>query len=98
MDLNSPTYEKVKKKYLRFLKTQEILSEPFRNKIGQLNKFYIPICTMIYKTYSHNPIKISFRQIVLSFFYCFICHAIDLIISSKKSILFLFFDMSLESI
>ena len=51
MDLNSPTYEKVKKKYLRFLKTQEILSEPFRNKIGQLNKFYIPISTMIYKTY-----------------------------------------------
>ena len=52
MDLNSPTYEKVKKKYLRFLKTQEILSEPFRNKISQLNKFYIPISTMIYKTYS----------------------------------------------
>ena len=52
MDLNSPTYEKVKKKYLRFLKTQEILSEPFRNKIRQLNKFYIPISKMIYKTYS----------------------------------------------
>ena len=33
---------KVKKKYLKFLKSQEILSEPFRDKIGQLNSFYIP--------------------------------------------------------
>ena len=50
MDLNSPTYEKVKKKYLRFLKTQEILSEPFRDKINQLNNFYLPISKMINDT------------------------------------------------
>jgi len=48
---NSLAYEKVKKKYLKFLKTQEVLSEPFRNKTSQLNNFYIPISKMIYKTY-----------------------------------------------
>ena len=31
---------KVKKKYLQFIETQEILSEPFRDKIGQLKKFF----------------------------------------------------------
>jgi len=31
---------KVRKKYLQFIETQEILSEPFRDKIGQLNKFF----------------------------------------------------------
>ena len=40
-------YQKVKKKYLKFLSSQEVMSEPFRDKLGQLNKFYLPISKMI---------------------------------------------------
>jgi D-glycerate 3-kinase len=54
MHTNELSYKKVKKKYLRFLKTQEILSEPFRDKIGQLNNFYMPISKMIYETFKKN--------------------------------------------
>jgi D-glycerate 3-kinase len=54
MFLNKLEYQKVKNKYLKFIKTQEILSEPFRDKIGQLNNFYLPISKMIYKTYLKN--------------------------------------------
>ena len=54
MQLNKLSYQKVKKKYLQFLKSQEVLSEPFRNKIGQLNNFYIPISKMIYDNYLGN--------------------------------------------
>ena len=46
------SYRKIKKKYLKFLKSQEILSEPFRDKIGQLNKFFLPISDEINKKYS----------------------------------------------
>ena len=51
MQLTRPSYQKVKKRYLKFIKSQEILSEPFRNKISQLNNFYIPISKMIYDNY-----------------------------------------------
>ena len=51
MYLKGLSYKKVKKNYLNFLKSQEILSEPFRDKIGQLNKFYYPLCQRIFKTY-----------------------------------------------
>ena len=44
-------YFKVKKKYLKFLTSQEVMSEPFRDKLGQLNKFYLPISKMIAKDY-----------------------------------------------
>jgi len=44
-------YNKVKKKYLNFLTSQEVMSEPFRDKLGQLNKFYLPISKMIAKDY-----------------------------------------------
>ncbi len=44
-------YNKVKKKYLRFLKSQEVMSEPFRDKLGQLNKFYLPISKIIAEDY-----------------------------------------------
>ena len=54
MQLNKLSYQKVKKKYLQFLKSQEVLSEPFRDKIGQLNNFYIPISKMIYDNYLGN--------------------------------------------
>jgi D-glycerate 3-kinase len=45
---------KVKKKYLRYIKSQEVSGEPFRNKLKQLNNFYIPLSTMIYKNYSEQ--------------------------------------------
>jgi D-glycerate 3-kinase len=54
MHLNKPSYLKVKKRYLKFIKSQEVLSEPFRNKIGQLNNFYLPISNMIYKEFLKN--------------------------------------------
>ena len=44
-------YYKVKKKYLKFLNSQEVASEPFRDKLGQLNKFYLPISKMIAEDY-----------------------------------------------
>ena len=40
-------YQKIKKNYLKFLNSQEVTSEPFRDKIEQLNKFYLPISKMI---------------------------------------------------
>ena len=44
-------YQKVKKKYLKFLSSQEVMSEPFRDKLKQLNKFYLPISKMIKSDY-----------------------------------------------
>ena len=44
-------YQKVKKNYLRFLSSQEVTSEPFRDKLGQLNSFYLPISKMIKEEY-----------------------------------------------
>ena len=40
-------FQKVKKKYFKFLSSQEVMSEPFRDKLGQLNRFYLPISKMI---------------------------------------------------
>ena len=40
-------YKKVKKKYFKFISSQEVMSEPFRDKLGQLNRFYLPISKMI---------------------------------------------------
>ncbi len=47
-------YLKIKKRYFKFLKTQEVLSEPFRDKIGQLKNFYLPICGIIHDTFIKN--------------------------------------------
>ncbi len=44
-------FKKVKKKYLEFLSSQEVMSEPFRDKLGQLDKFYLPISEMIKEEY-----------------------------------------------
>ena len=44
-------YQKIKKKYLKFISSQEILSEPFRGKLAQLNNFYLPISKMINDDY-----------------------------------------------
>ena len=47
MNQDSFHHQKVKRKYLKFLSSQEVMSEPFRDKLGQLNKFYLPISKMI---------------------------------------------------
>ena len=47
-------YQKVKKNYLKFLNSQEVTSEPFRDKLGQLNNFYLPLSEFIFKNYSKN--------------------------------------------
>tara|TARA_B100001248_G_scaffold238239_1_gene202711 strand:+ start:5322 stop:6242 length:921 start_codon:yes stop_codon:yes gene_type:complete len=50
--LPKPVYEKVKIEYFKFLKSQEVFSEPFKDKTGQLNKFYIPISNFIFNNYN----------------------------------------------
>ncbi len=52
MDNTHFKYPIVKKKYLKFLRSQEVMSEPFRDKLGQLNEFYLPISNMIKEEYS----------------------------------------------
>ena len=42
---------KCQKKYLSFLKKQEILGEPFYDKLGQFKKYYMPICNRIFSSY-----------------------------------------------
>ena len=44
----------LEKKYLSFLATQETRSHPFHDKIGQLDKFYLPICEKIYQDFKRN--------------------------------------------
>ncbi len=47
-------FHHIKKKYLKFLKSQEVSSEPFRDKLGQLNNFFLPISQKIYKNYLNS--------------------------------------------
>jgi len=44
----------LEKKYLSFLAIQEVQNKPFHDKLGQLNKFYLPICKKIYFDYKKN--------------------------------------------
>ena len=46
----------LKKKYLSFLSSQEVQTEPFYDKLGQLKNFYLPICEKIYEDYKKNKI------------------------------------------
>ena len=48
---NSLNFKQIKKRYLKFLKSQEVTSEPFRDKEGQLRNFYLPICKKINSEY-----------------------------------------------
>ena len=54
MKISKLKYLQIKKKYLNFLKSQEFLSEPFRDKTKQLNDFFLPISQKIYKIYLQN--------------------------------------------
>ena len=51
MRSDSFNFKQIKKKYLKFLKSQEVTSEPFRDKLGQLTNFYLPICKKINNDY-----------------------------------------------
>ena len=51
MEISRINYKKIRKRYLKFLSSQEVMSEPFRDKLGQLDKFYLPISKMIKKEY-----------------------------------------------
>ena len=44
----------LKKKYLSFLSSQEVQTEPFYDKLGQLKNFYLPICEKIHHDYQKN--------------------------------------------
>jgi D-glycerate 3-kinase len=44
-------FSRVKEKYLKFIKSQEVLGEPFRDKLRQLNNFYLPISENINKNF-----------------------------------------------
>ena len=50
-ELKDNSFYKIKNYYLNFIKKQEILGEPFFDKLGQLKHFYIPICNSIYKNF-----------------------------------------------
>ena len=50
-------FSKIKKKYLNFLRKQEVLGQPFYDKLGQLKNFYIPICNSIYIKFTKNKKK-----------------------------------------
>ena len=52
-------FSKVKEKYFKFIESQEVPGEPFRNKLEQLNNFYIPLSETIYKNYlKHKKTRI----------------------------------------
>jgi len=48
---DNSNFKQIKKKYLKFLRSQEVTSEPFRDKLGQLRNFYLPICEKINSEY-----------------------------------------------
>ena len=56
MQISSSKYSEIKKRYFKFLKKQEALSEPFRNKVGQLNDYYLPICDKINQLFNKDKI------------------------------------------
>jgi len=49
----------IKSDYLKFLKKQEVVGKPIVDKIGKLNKFYLPLSEWLYSIYKKdNKIKI----------------------------------------
>ena len=58
MSNNISGHQKLKKKYLNYIKSQEVLSEPFRNKIDQLENYYIPIGKMIFKSHKRKNVNL----------------------------------------
>ena len=46
------------KKIFEVFTSQEVMSEPFRDKLGQLNNFYLPISKMIAEDYLKKKTKV----------------------------------------
>ena len=44
----------IKSDYLKFLKKQEVAGKPIVDKIGKLNKFYLPLSEWIYSIYKKD--------------------------------------------
>ena len=51
--------DQAKNKYFEFLKSQEIRSEPFRDKAGQFNNFYMPLANMINNNYKKKTLCVG---------------------------------------
>ena len=63
MKVAETNFSKIKKNYLNFLKKQEILGEPFHDKLGQLKNYYIPICDSINKEYKSKKKNFNNRVV-----------------------------------
>ncbi len=51
MKLDKIYLRKIKEDYLKFVKKQESFGDSFKDKLGQLNTFYLPISEKIYKKF-----------------------------------------------
>ena len=54
MNLQDYDYLNLKKKYLNFLKKQEVKGKPIVDKIGKLNTLYLPLANWIYTIYQKD--------------------------------------------
>ena len=54
MHFKSYDYLNIKKGYLKFLKKREVAGKPIVDKIGKLNKFYLPLSEWIYSIYKKD--------------------------------------------
>ena len=54
MNIKNLDYVNLKKKYLVFLKKKEIKKKPIIDKVGKLNKFYLPLSNWIYSVYEKD--------------------------------------------
>ena len=59
MSLQDPLLSKLKKDYIILLKSKETKRKKFKDKIGQLKNFYIPICDKIYKRFKNKTLIIG---------------------------------------
>ena len=59
MNLKASELSKIKEQYLKFLKSKEVKGKRFKDKIGQLNNFYIPICDYIHKKYKNKTLIVG---------------------------------------
>ena len=53
----------IKSDYLKFLKKQEVAGKPIVDKIGKLNKFYLPLSQWIYSVYKKDNKVIDIEDI-----------------------------------
>ena len=51
MKVKISNFKKIKKRYFKFIRSQETLGKSFQNKMEQLKNFYIPISQIIFKDY-----------------------------------------------